>query len=66
MAVGEVLAQIGHGGGWEQGSWTMGLRLWWSWGLFSQSWRCVMVAGGGEGLSMSSFGSCGGCKSGID
>ena len=49
VAVGEVLAQIGHGGGREQGSWTMGLRLWWPWGSFGQSGRCVMVAcGGGE------------------
>ena len=46
-AVDEGLAWIGHVGGWEQGSRTMGLRWWWPWGSFGQSGRCEMVAGGG-------------------
>ena len=44
---GEVLAQISHDGGREQGSQMMGSKWWWPWNLFSQSGRCKMVAGGG-------------------
>ena len=44
----EGLAWIGHGGGGEHGSQTMGSRWWWPWGSFSQSERYEMVAGGGD------------------
>ena len=46
--VDEGLAWIGHGGGGEQGSWTMGSRWQWPWGLFGQSGRHKMMACGGE------------------
>ena len=44
----EGLAWIGHGGGGEHGSQTMGSRWWWLWGSFSQSGSHEMVAGGGD------------------
>ena len=46
--VGEVLAWIGHDGGREQRSQTMGSRWWWPWGSFGQSGRRERVAGGGS------------------
>ena len=52
MAVGEVLARIGHGGGGERGSRTMGLRWWWPWDSFGQSGSREMVAGGGDEMVM--------------
>ena len=51
MVAGEVLAWIGLGGGWEQGSQMMGSRWLWPWVLFSQSGRYEMVAGGGGRLN---------------
>ena len=47
VAVGEVLAQIGHDGGREEGSQMMGLRWWWPGNSFGESGRHEMVAGGG-------------------
>ena len=59
VAVGSVLARIGHDGGREQGSRTMGSRWWWPWDSFGKSGRRERVAGGGGemmGLLARSFG----------
>ena len=50
--VDEGLAWIGHGGGGERGSRTIGSRWWWPWDSFSQSGSCKMVADGGDEMVM--------------
>ena len=48
----EGLAWIGHGGGGERRSRTMGSRWWWPWDSFGQSGSHEMVAGGGDEMVM--------------